>query len=47
MNCSLLHVASHNNLKEIGEILTSNGADINAQDIIYQIIIIVFSFKII
>ena len=35
------------NLKEIGEILISKGADINAKDVIYQILIIVFFIKII
>ena len=33
-----LHDAASYNSKEIGEILTSKGADINAKDIIYQII---------
>ena len=34
-----LHFAAENNSKEIGEILISKGADINAKDIIYQIIL--------
>ena len=36
---SPLHYAAKNNSKEIGEILISKGADINAKDIIYQIIL--------
>ena len=35
------------NSKEIGEILISKGADINAKDIIYQIMILLFLIKII
>ena len=34
---TFLHYAAHYNSKEIGEILISKGADINAKDIIYQI----------
>ena len=33
-----LHFAAISNLKEIGELLISKGANINARDIIYQII---------
>jgi len=32
-------MAAENNSKEIGELLISKGADINAKDIIYQIIL--------
>ena len=32
---TLLHIAARNNSKEIGEILISKGADINAKNIIY------------
>ena len=32
-----LHYAVENNSKDIGELLISKGADINAKDIIYQI----------
>ena len=35
-----LHIAAENNSKEIGEILISKGADINAKDIIYLNILI-------
>ena len=35
-NGTLLHVAAMSNSKEIGEILISKGADINAKDINYQ-----------
>ena len=38
MNNTPLHIAAENNSKEIGEILISEGADINAKDIFYQII---------
>ena len=38
----MLHYAARNNSKEIGEILISKGADINAKDIIYQNIKILF-----
>ena len=38
-----LHIAAYNNSKEIGELLISKGADINAKDIIYlNIIIFIF-----
>ena len=33
-----LHIAARNDLNEIGELLISKGADINAKDIIDQII---------
>ena len=39
MNSSPLHFAVEKNSKEIGEILISKGADINAIDIIYLNII--------
>ena len=35
-NATPLHIAADNNSKEIGEILISKGADINAKTIIYQ-----------
>ena len=44
---SLLHYAAKKNKKEIGEILISKGADINAKAIIYQIIGILFLINII
>ena len=34
-----LHIALENKLDKIGELLISKGADINAKDIIYQIMI--------
>ena len=34
-----LHIALGNKLDKIGELLISKGADINAKDILYQIII--------
>ena len=43
----LLHIAAINNSKEIGEVLISKGADINAKDIIYLNMIILFLIKII
>ena len=46
-NATPLHWAASNNSKEIGEILISKRADINAKDIIYQIIIILFLINII
>ena len=42
-----LHIALENNFKEISEILISKGADINAEDIIYQNLIIVLFIKIV
>ena len=43
-NKTPLHIAAENNSKEIGEILISKGADINAKDIIYlNIIILLFN----
>ena len=42
-----LHIAAINNSKEIGEVLIRKGADINAKDIIYQIMIIIFLINII
>ena len=47
MNKTPLHIAAEKNSKEIGETLISNGADINAKDIIYLNIIILFLNKII
>jgi len=47
MNKTPLDVAAENNCVEIGELLISKGADINAKTIIYQIIIILFLIKII
>ena len=44
---SPLHYAAKENYQEIGAILISKGANINAKDIIYQIIIILFLIKII
>ena len=38
-NQTPLHWAAAYNRKEIGEVLISKGADINAKDIIYQIIV--------
>ena len=34
-----LHSAAEKNSKDIGELLISKGADINAKNIIYQIIV--------
>ena len=47
MNWTPLHLAARNNSKEIGELLIKKGADINAKDIFYQIIIKLFLIKII
>ena len=41
-NQTPLHYAAQNNSKEIGELLISKGADINAKDINYQNIRILF-----
>ena len=38
-----LHYATWNNSVEIGELFISKGADINAKNIIYHIIIIIIS----
>ena len=46
-NRTPLHIAAENNSKEMGELLISKGADINAIDIIYLNIIILFLIKII
>ena len=46
-NKTPLHYAVENNSKEIGEILISKGADINAKDIIYLKVLILFLIKII
>ena len=42
-----LHIAAENNSKEIGELLISKGADINAKDINYQTILILFLINLI
>ena len=42
-----LHIAGKKNSKEIGELLISKGADINAKAIIYLNIIILFLINII
>ena len=47
MNKTPLHYAAYYNSKEMGELLISNGADMDARDIIYQIRIILFFIKII
>ena len=39
MKSTPLHIVAMKNAREIGEILISKGVDINAKDIIYQIII--------
>ena len=44
-NRTPLHYAAENNSKEIGEILISKGTDINAKDIIYLNILILFLLK--
>ena len=41
-NKTPLHIAAENNSKEIGELLISKGADINAIAIIYLNILILF-----
>ena len=46
-NYTPLHKAAENNSKEIGELLISKGAYINAKDIIYLNIIILFLIKMI
>ena len=46
-NWTPLHIAAQYNSKEIGELLISKGADINAKDIIYQNILILFLINII
>ena len=47
INYTPLHIAAFHNSKEIGEILISKGADINAKDINYQNMIILFLIKVI
>ena len=39
MKFTPLHYAAKKNSKEIGELLISNGADINAKDTIYQLLL--------
>ena len=46
-NKTPLHYAAENNSKEMLEILISKGAKINAKDIIYLNILILFLIKII
>ena len=46
-NKTPLHIAAEKNSKEIGEVLISKGADINAKDIIYLNIGLIFLIKII
>ena len=46
-NKTPLHYATENNSKEIGELLISKGADINAKNILYLNIKILFFIKII
>ena len=46
-NKTPLYYTAEDNSKEIGKILISKGADINAKDIIYLKIIILFLIKII
>ena len=46
-NKTPLHYALERNFKEIGEVLITKGANVNAKDIIYQIIITLFLIKII
>ena len=46
-NKTPLHYAAWTNSKEIGEILISKGADINAKDIIYLNMKILFLIKVI
>ena len=43
----MLHYAAANNSKEIGELLISKGADINAQTIVYLNLKILFLIEII
>ena len=38
MNITPLHISAIHDSKKMGKILISKGADINAKDIIYQII---------
>ena len=46
-NNTPLHIAAEKNSEEIGELLISKGANINAIDIIYLNILILFLIKII
>ena len=46
-NKTPLHIALEKNSKEIGEILISKGADINAKDINYQNMRILFLINLI
>jgi len=45
MNKTPLHYVAKHKLKELFELLISKGADINAEDIIYQFIKILFLIK--
>ena len=40
-----LHIAAENNSKEIGELLLIKGADIDAKNIIYQTLLLLFVNK--
>ena len=42
-----LHIAALHNSKEVGELLISKGADINAKDIIYLNIKVIFLINVI
>ena len=46
-NQTALHIAAKNNLREMGQLLISKGADINAKDIFYPNIVILFFIKLI
>ena len=46
-NKTPLHIAAQKNMKEIGELLISKGADIDAFDIIYLNMVILFLIKLI
>ena len=45
MNQTPLHLAAEKNIQEIGELLISNGANINAIDIIFLTMIVFFLSK--
>ena len=46
-NCTPLHYAAENNSREIGELLISLGANIDARDITYQNLMILLIMKVI